>query len=382
MSFPSGWALVPVHGTYLSRDGSPLAGTIRFRSGQVTLGDGSVVTPVDFVFTLDATGSFSGELPATDDPNFVPTNWAYSVYESVPGGRKPFSIFVPYESQGIDMSTAAPVVPPPALVSTIGPPGPANELTIGTVTTLAPGSPATATLTGESPAQILSFGIPQGATGNQGEKGDTGSQGPTGPQGIAGPAGPAGLTWQGSYDGTKAYAIDDAVGYLGASWFATAAHAANDGIPPTNEADGSPNAGWALLAQEGSQGPQGPQGIQGETGAAGADGHILTVLTSTNVSGSVAIDLVSGQLYDFTLAGDTSLSWTGLPSPGAAVEPRIRIRQTAGTAYALTMPPNGMWPGAYPLQLSNASSAPTLDEFGATVLSDGSWTGYPVEGFG
>lgn len=46
-----------------------------------------------------------------------------------------------------------------------GPPGPANILTIGAVTTLSPGQPAEATITGTSPSQLLSLSIPQGATG-------------------------------------------------------------------------------------------------------------------------------------------------------------------------------------------------------------------------
>lgn len=40
--------------------------------------------------------------------------------------------------------------------------GPANTLTIGTVTTLAPGSQATVTITGTSPNQVLNIGIPAG----------------------------------------------------------------------------------------------------------------------------------------------------------------------------------------------------------------------------
>jgi hypothetical protein len=43
--------------------------------------------------------------------------------------------------------------------------GPANTLTIGTVSTLTPGSSATATVTGTAPNQTLNLGIPQGATG-------------------------------------------------------------------------------------------------------------------------------------------------------------------------------------------------------------------------
>lgn len=53
----------------------------------------------------------------------------------------------------------------------VGLPGPANVITIGDVETLAPGQPATAELTGESPNQVLDLGIPSGPTGGQGEKG-------------------------------------------------------------------------------------------------------------------------------------------------------------------------------------------------------------------
>jgi hypothetical protein len=49
-----------------------------------------------------------------------------------------------------------------------GPAGPANTLTIGTVTTVAAGGSATAALSGTAPNQILSLGVPTGATGATG----------------------------------------------------------------------------------------------------------------------------------------------------------------------------------------------------------------------
>ena len=51
------------------------------------------------------------------------------------------------------------------LASLVGPAGPPNTLTIGTVTTLPAGSPATLSLTGEAPEQVLSADIPMGLTG-------------------------------------------------------------------------------------------------------------------------------------------------------------------------------------------------------------------------
>ncbi len=47
----------------------------------------------------------------------------------------------------------------------VGPPGPANTLTIGDVDTLETGEPATAELTGDAPAQVLNLGLPKGNTG-------------------------------------------------------------------------------------------------------------------------------------------------------------------------------------------------------------------------
>ncbi|BBJ66315.1 carbohydrate-binding protein [Enterobacter sp. 18A13] len=49
-----------------------------------------------------------------------------------------------------------------AVLSLHGAAGPANVITIGNVTTLPPGTPATADLTGASPSQVLNLGIPSG----------------------------------------------------------------------------------------------------------------------------------------------------------------------------------------------------------------------------
>lgn len=98
-----------------------------------------------------------------------------------------------------------------ALAGPSGPPG----ITSVEATTRAPGTGATAVLTG----QILTLGIPSGATG---ARGATGAQGPAGPQGTQGPAGETGET-----------------GTTGAT---------------------------------GAQGPAGPQGPYGFTGATGATG--------------------------------------------------------------------------------------------------------------
>jgi hypothetical protein len=63
-----------------------------------------------------------------------------------------------------------------------GPAGPANTLSIGTVTS---GGSASATITGTAPSQTLNLVLPKGDTGSTGA---TGSEGPAGSTGPAGPA--------------------------------------------------------------------------------------------------------------------------------------------------------------------------------------------------
>lgn len=63
----------------------------------------------------------------------------------------------------------------------VGPAGPANTLAIGTVTTGAAGSTATATITGTAPNQTLNLTIPRGDTGAVGANGADGAVGPAGP---------------------------------------------------------------------------------------------------------------------------------------------------------------------------------------------------------
>ena len=85
----------------------------------------------------------------------------------------------------------------------VGGTGPANSLTIGTVTTLAPGDPATADITGTPPAQTLDLSIPRGDKGDKGDKGDTGDAGPPSELSIGTvTTGPAGSSASATITGT------------------------------------------------------------------------------------------------------------------------------------------------------------------------------------
>lgn len=65
------------------------------------------------------------------------------------------------------------------------------QVSVGTVTTLAAGSPATVTNSGTEQRMVLDFGIPQGADGQTGPQGP---EGPQGAQGVQGQQGPRGYT--------------------------------------------------------------------------------------------------------------------------------------------------------------------------------------------
>ena len=111
MSYPVGWDLVNITGTYIGRNGVPCVGSVTLSSPQLVLRSGTIVPAADIVFDL-VNGVFSGQIPATDDPNAQPSGWVYTVTENVPGGRQGYQIVAPHTSPGIDLSTVVPVTMP------------------------------------------------------------------------------------------------------------------------------------------------------------------------------------------------------------------------------------------------------------------------------
>lgn len=111
MSYPVGWDLVNITGTYIGRNGVPCVGSVTLSSPQLVLRSGTIVPAADIVFDL-VNGVFSGQIPATDDPNAQPSGWVYTVTENVPGGRQGYQIVAPHTSPGIDLSTVIPVTLP------------------------------------------------------------------------------------------------------------------------------------------------------------------------------------------------------------------------------------------------------------------------------
>lgn len=96
---------ITVTGKYEDYQGNPLSGSISFMPSTVLLDFGAdvIMMPVTFTATLSGTGSFSIDLPATNDPDITPVGWTYTVQENVPTGRR-YEISVPYNSPGGTLS--------------------------------------------------------------------------------------------------------------------------------------------------------------------------------------------------------------------------------------------------------------------------------------
>lgn len=214
-----------------------------------------------------------------------------------------------------------------------GPAGPANSLSIGTVTK---GDQASATITGESPNQTLNLVLPkgdQGAQGDQGPKGDKGDPGLQGPQGIQGVQGPKGDTGSQGTKGDPGVTPNIQVGTTttleaGSQATVTQRGTAENpifdfGIPKGADGSGSGSGengatytpdvsedgmlSWTN--DKGLPNPdpvniKGPQGDPGEDGTDGANGQ------------GVPTGGTAGQILSKNSATDYDTSWIDMPESG------------------------------------------------------------------
>jgi hypothetical protein len=144
----------------------------------------ATVIPTPVVVTLDDEGylSHNGDrgvyVIASDDPSTNPTAFTYRVSFDLQLGNvkvpcPSFDIEVPAGGV-VDLTKDAPVPASPGSGIVRGPEGELTDVTIGTVSTLASGEPATATITGDAPTKQLNLGLPRGGIGEKGDKGDPG----------------------------------------------------------------------------------------------------------------------------------------------------------------------------------------------------------------
>ena len=130
--------------------------------------------------------------------------------------------------------------------------GPSNSLSIGNVTK---GEVPSASITGESPNQILNLTLP---------KGDKGDMGPRGYQGLTGATGPANTLTIGTVtksDTPSATITGDAPNQV-----------LNLVLPKGDPGEQGPQGERGLQGVPGEQGPRGYQGMRGETGPQGPQG--------------------------------------------------------------------------------------------------------------
>ena len=150
MPMPANVTTVVVRGTFLTPEGNPSTGTVTFTPSSWLLNSGANVSiPNSGVSkTLGTAGDFTVTLPITDDADLSPANWVYSVSEVVDGVSQSYNVLIPGTVAAggtvflADLAPAAPAGPEYYSL--------ASSLAIGTVTTLAAGSAATATITGRS----------------------------------------------------------------------------------------------------------------------------------------------------------------------------------------------------------------------------------------
>lgn len=87
MTFPATLTLVTVRAAFASPPSGGATGRVRYEALYPLIGaaDNAIVRPFTTVAVLDADGVATAELPATDDPQWVPVAWAYRVTCEVDG---------------------------------------------------------------------------------------------------------------------------------------------------------------------------------------------------------------------------------------------------------------------------------------------------------
>lgn len=165
MALPANVTTVVVAGTFLTPEGEPSTGTVSFTPSSWLLNSGANVAIPNSTISksLGTAGDFTVTLPVTDDSDLSPEGWVYTVAEVIDGVSQNYNVLLPGTVAVGGTVYLADLAPAAAA-------GPeyyslASSLSIGTVTTLAAGSAATADITGLAPSQTLNLGIPTGPTG-------------------------------------------------------------------------------------------------------------------------------------------------------------------------------------------------------------------------
>lgn len=106
MTFPAGLTLVTVGIQFDVPPSGGAVGRVRFQSTQPLLGaaDNSIVPPDSWTVELNSTGGGSVLLPATNDPDWIPTGWAYQVYCDVNGVLFKGTLQLDYQTTSVQLA--------------------------------------------------------------------------------------------------------------------------------------------------------------------------------------------------------------------------------------------------------------------------------------
>lgn len=122
MALPSQFNLVTLQGRFVDLLGQPLVGkkiVLAIAPDALTVAAAkTIVTPEVRTIVLDDNGSFSEQVPATDDPDVNPTNFTYTVTEQF-GRNRRYNIEVPLGGPW-DLSDLAPVASSPGIGIVVG----------------------------------------------------------------------------------------------------------------------------------------------------------------------------------------------------------------------------------------------------------------------
>jgi len=130
--WPSDFQGCEIKGHFVGLTGAPIVGSVTFTAQTdvlISSTTSTVVVPQSITVQLDIHGKLDIVVPATDDPDIIPTDFTYLVKENWAGGRT-YSITAPHD--GIeDLSQVAPVPASPGVVNYLVTPAQYAELLSG-----------------------------------------------------------------------------------------------------------------------------------------------------------------------------------------------------------------------------------------------------------
>jgi hypothetical protein len=106
---------ISLQGNFVDYTGAPISGQVKFTLSDLLQNgtDNQMIVPSTKSVTLDANGSFTTTLPATNDPDLVPIPYTITVEEAFPKGRT-YTISLPYTTVGsLNLADISPAVTAP-----------------------------------------------------------------------------------------------------------------------------------------------------------------------------------------------------------------------------------------------------------------------------